>query len=64
MIFSSNYSLIYRYTFLSNILFKFKAKYTSLIAPIDLTGGFGSLPLVLLKSLGMIEALTSQINIK
>lgn len=52
------------YVFLSNLLVKFRQKYVSLIAPIDLTGGFGSLPLVLLKSLGMIEALTSQINIK
>jgi hypothetical protein len=52
------------YLFLSNILIKFKQKYTSLVGPIDLTSGFGSFPLVLLKSLGMIEALTSQINIK
>jgi hypothetical protein len=50
--------------FLSNILVKFKQKYTSLQGPIDLTSGFGSFPLVLLKSLGMIEALTSQLNIK
>jgi hypothetical protein len=52
------------YLFLSNILVKFKQKYTSLTGPIDLTSGFGSFPLVLLKSLGMIEALTAQINIK
>jgi hypothetical protein len=51
------------YLFISNILIKFKQKYTSLVGPIDLTSGFGSFPLVLLKSLGMIEALTSQINI-
>jgi hypothetical protein len=52
------------YMFISNILVKFRQKYTSLIGPIDLTSGFGSFPLVLLKSLAMIEALTSQINIK
>ena len=52
------------YLILSNILLKFKQKYTSLQGPIDLTSGFGSFPLVLLKSLGMIEALTSQLNIK
>lgn len=51
------------YLFISNILIKFKQKFTSLVGPIDLTSGFGSFPLVLLKSLGMIEALTSQINI-
>jgi hypothetical protein len=52
------------YLFLSNILVKFKQKYTSLVGPIDLTSGFGAFPLVLLKSLGMIEAMTNQINIK
>jgi hypothetical protein len=49
---------------LSNVLVKFKQKYCSLVGPIDLTTGFGSFPLFLLKSLGMIDALTSQINIK
>jgi hypothetical protein len=52
------------YLFLSNILVKFRQKYITLVGPIDLTSGFGSFPLVLLKSLGLIEALTSQINIK
>jgi hypothetical protein len=52
------------YVFLSNILVKFKQKYTSMVGPLDLTSGFGSFPLVLLKSLGLIEALTFQINIK
>jgi hypothetical protein len=52
------------YLFLSNILTKFKQKYTSIVGPIDLTSNFGAFPLVLLKSLGMIEALTHQINIK
>jgi hypothetical protein len=52
------------YIFLSNILLKFRQKYTSMVGPIDLTSGFGSFPLVLLKSLGLIEALTFQINIK
>lgn len=49
---------------LSNVLIKFKQKYNSMVGPLDLTNGIGSLPLVLLKSLGMIEALTCQINIK
>jgi hypothetical protein len=52
------------YLFVSNILVKFRQKYVTLVGPIDLTSGFGAFPLVLLKSLGMIEALTSQINIK
>lgn len=52
------------YVFLSNILVKFKQKYCALVGPIDLTTGFGSFPLFLLKSLGMLEAITSQINIK
>jgi hypothetical protein len=51
------------YLFVSNILVKFRQKFGSIIGPIDLTSGFGSFPLVLLKSLGMIEALTSQINL-
>jgi hypothetical protein len=52
------------YLFLSNVLVKFKQKYVSMVGPLDLTSGFGSFPLVLLKSLSMIEALTFQINIK
>ena len=52
------------YLFLSNVLVKFKQKYVSMVGPLDLTSGFGSFPLVLLKSLSMIDALTYQINIK
>ena len=51
------------YLFLSNIPIKFKQKYYNLNGPIDLSSGFGSFPLVLLKSLGMFESLTMQINI-
>lgn len=51
------------YLFLSNIPIKFKQKYYNLNGPIDLNSGFGSFPLVLLKSLGMFESLTKQINI-
>ena len=51
------------YLFLSNIPIKFKLKYYNLNGPIDLSSGFGSFPLVLLKSLGMFESLTMQINI-
>ena len=51
------------YLLLSNIVGKFKAKYISLTGPAEITTGFGSFPLVLLKSLGMFETLTYQINI-
>ena len=51
------------YLLLSNIVMKFKQKYISVSGPIDITTGFGSFSLVLLKSLGMFEALTHQINI-
>ena len=51
------------YLLLSNIVGKFKAKYISLSGPSEITTGFGSFPLVLLKSLGMFETLTYQINI-
>ena len=51
------------YLLLSNIVGKFKAKYISLTGPAEITTGFGSFPLVLLKSLAMFETLTYQINI-
>ena len=51
------------YLLLSNIIIKFKQKYYNLNGPIDLNAGFGSFPLVLLKSLAMFESLTMQINI-
>ena len=51
------------YLLLSNIPIKFKQKYYSLSGPIDLSVGFGSFSLVLLKSLAMFESLTMQINI-
>ena len=51
------------YLLLSNIPIKFKQKYYSLNTPIDLSLGFGSFSLVLLKSLAMFESLTMQINI-
>ena len=51
------------YLLLSNIVGKFKAKYISLTGPSEITTGFGSFSLVLLKSLAMFETLTYQINI-
>ena len=51
------------YLLLSNIVGKFKSKYVSLTGPSEITTGFGSFSLVLLKSLAMFETLTYQINI-
>ena len=51
------------YLLLSNIVGKFKSKYVSLSGPSEITTGFGSFSLVLLKSLAMFETLTYQINI-
>ena len=51
------------YLLLSNIVGKFKSKYISLTGPSEITTGFGSFSLVLLKSLAMFETLTYQINI-
>ena len=51
------------YLLLSNIVGKFKAKYICLTGPSEITTGFGSFSLVLLKSLAMFETLTYQINI-
>ena len=51
------------YLLLSNIVGKFKSKYVSLTGPSEITTGFGSFSLVLLKSLSMFETLTYQINI-
>ena len=51
------------YLLLSNIVGKFKSKYISLTGPAEITTGFGSFSLVLLKSLAMFETLTYQINI-
>ena len=51
------------YLLLSNIVGKFKTKYISLTGPSEITTGFGSFSLVLLKSLAMFETLTYQINI-
>ena len=51
------------YLLLSNIVGKFRTKYISLTGPSEITTGFGSFSLVLLKSLAMFETLTYQINI-
>ena len=52
------------YAMLSNVTVKFKQKFLTINRPIDISGGFGNISLVIIRMIGMLEAMTFNITAK